>query len=167
MPPYLEDIRQRFMALDCNWGDPPPTTSLLGSLIRSPNAVSDAVRNSGHIESQKVMQQFNNVPHRSKAFTTTWCWTLDGLISRAENFYNVPRVSSDCLSLLENIRSHEESGVPLVIENIHRQKDWQPELFHVDKFQELGSSAGGLVSAFHFFLACSSGLLRYQRSQRA
>ena len=61
-------------------------------------------------------------------------WTLNSLINQSINFHRVPRVSVLSESLLQHINDHELSGVPLVIEDCHKHRNWNTVEFTLDSF---------------------------------
>ncbi|KAL6298227.1 hypothetical protein BKA93DRAFT_812084 [Sparassis latifolia] len=65
---------------------------------------------------------------------TTYGWTFDGLISKGNRFKPVPRVSAlaSVRELEEVVKNHEQSGIPLVIENWHERPEWRKDIFNVD-----------------------------------
>ena len=61
-------------------------------------------------------------------------WTLNSLINKSINFHRVPRVSVLSESLLQHIKDHEISGVPLVVEDCHKHRNWNTVEFTLDSF---------------------------------
>ena len=62
-------------------------------------------------------------------------WTADSLVEN-NNFKYVPRISSSqslCF-LLDKVREHESTGVPLIIEGWHQRPNWNDALFSMEGF---------------------------------
>jgi len=63
-------------------------------------------------------------------------WTDDSLVQSSPNFHHIRRISA-LLSpdeLSSEIRSHEEAGTPLIIEDWNKHADWNTELFSIPSF---------------------------------
>lgn len=67
-------------------------------------------------------------------------WTLDSLINKSLNFHHVRRVPASSSSLPQIINDHENSGVPLVIEDCHKHPSWPKEEFTLDSFASTTSN---------------------------
>lgn len=67
-------------------------------------------------------------------------WTLNSLINQSINFHRVPRVSVLSHSLLQHINDYETSGVPLVVEECHKHRNWNTDEFTLDSFASATSS---------------------------
>lgn len=63
-------------------------------------------------------------------------WTADSLVESGCNFSHVPRISATLSPavLLANVREHEKTGVPLIIEDWHQCSGWNKELFSMEGF---------------------------------
>ncbi|KXN92231.1 hypothetical protein AN958_08684 [Leucoagaricus sp. SymC.cos] len=59
-------------------------------------------------------------------------WTLDELLQQGKRFYPVPRLSCTSQDLESQIKHHEESGKPFVIEGWNQHSRWPKKLFDVD-----------------------------------
>ncbi|KAI0044836.1 hypothetical protein FA95DRAFT_1583630 [Auriscalpium vulgare] len=60
---------------------------------------------------------------------------IDELLSRP-NFSPIQRVSSTDAGLEGNIRSYENAGVPLIIEDLHKGPAWPSGMFHIQWFKQ-------------------------------
>jgi hypothetical protein len=74
----------------------------------------------------------------TKGLITTKGWTLAELVKKAPNFRPVNRVHFRNPSLMQKIRMHEDSGIPLIIEGFHEHESWPTELFTLDWLNEHG-----------------------------
>ncbi|KAJ3568645.1 hypothetical protein NP233_g5586 [Leucocoprinus birnbaumii] len=63
---------------------------------------------------------------------STQGWTLDDLLQKGERFHPVPRSSFGSDDLESQIKRHEESGTPFVIEGWHKHSSWSKKAFSVD-----------------------------------
>lgn len=61
-------------------------------------------------------------------------WTLEGILNQGLNFQAVPRVSVMSDTLSQTIQDYESKGIPLVIEDFHKDPRWPQHLFTLDKF---------------------------------
>ncbi|KAG1827118.1 uncharacterized protein BJ212DRAFT_31326 [Suillus subaureus] len=68
----------------------------------------------------------------TKPLISTKGWTLAQLIKKSPNFCLVDRVRFDDPMLMQTIRTHEESGAPLIIEGFHEHYSWPADLFTLD-----------------------------------
>ena len=64
-------------------------------------------------------------------FLTSAGWSLNELVTRGPRFREIPRVSVSDQNLEATIRQHEASGVPLVIEGIHKHETWPIAMFDI------------------------------------
>ncbi|CAL1704721.1 unnamed protein product [Somion occarium] len=59
-------------------------------------------------------------------------WTLHGLLREGKRFQEVPRISASSPHLIERIKAFEMDGIPLVIEDWHKETNWPTAMFSVD-----------------------------------
>ncbi|OAX38638.1 hypothetical protein K503DRAFT_691203, partial [Rhizopogon vinicolor AM-OR11-026] len=78
-------------------------------------------------------------PFRTKGLITTKGWTLAGLVNKAPNFHPVNRVHCRDPGLIQTIRTHENSGTPLIIQGFHEHESWPTHLFTLDWLNEHGN----------------------------
>jgi hypothetical protein len=71
------------------------------------------------------------MPQPQDPFLTSAGWSLNGLLARGRRFREIPRVSVSDQSLDVTIRQHEASGVPLVIEGMHKHETWPIAMFDI------------------------------------
>jgi hypothetical protein len=71
------------------------------------------------------------MPQPRDPFLTSAGWSLNELLARGRRFREIPRVSvsDQCLDVI--IRQHETSGVPLVIEGMHKHETWPIAMFDI------------------------------------
>jgi hypothetical protein len=74
----------------------------------------------------------------TKGLITTKGWTLAGLVNKAPNFHLVHTVHFRDPGLLQEIRTHEDSGIPLIIQGFHEHESWPTDLFTLDWLNEHG-----------------------------
>ncbi|KAG8876333.1 hypothetical protein FRC20_001836 [Serendipita sp. 405] len=72
-------------------------------------------------------------------------WSMDELLKRGSNFRPVPTFNVEDASLEEVVavvKHHEESGIPLMLQNWHKRSSWDPELLSaswLENWQDAGS----------------------------
>jgi hypothetical protein len=128
----IEAIRKVVMASPYSWGDPP-------SLIQLPNSATPLPNN--------PWASTSNIAGSPANRTMSWKdWTLEALLSRG--FEEVDRIAANSPNLLDVIREHEESGEPVIIEGLHKERQWDADLFSLEKFQALSLNDGGVFSFY-------------------
>lgn len=75
----------------------------------------------------------------TRGLITTKGWTLAGLVNKAPNFHPVHTVHFRDPGLLQEIRTHEDSGIPLIIQGFHEHESWPADLFSLDWLNEHGN----------------------------
>jgi len=71
------------------------------------------------------------MPQPQDPFLTSAGWSLNELLARGRRFREIPHVSVSDQSLDVIIRQHEASGVPLVIEGMHKHETWPTAMFDI------------------------------------
>jgi hypothetical protein len=71
------------------------------------------------------------MPQLQDPFLTSAGWSLNELVTRGRRFREIPRVSASDQTLEATIRQHEASGVPLVIERMHKDETWPTAMFDI------------------------------------
>ena len=76
----------------------------------------------------------NNLPSRPEStFTSCKTWNLQTLLSGGRRFKAVPRVSAlSKIEMRQAIQKHENSGEPLIIDNLDKCENWPTELLSID-----------------------------------
>lgn len=115
----------------------PDITTPNASLEHRPNVT----RSPTFSDNLKQIYPINNHAAKhplTKGLITTKGWTLSGLVKKASNFYPVDRIHFRDPGLMQKIQTHEDSGVPLIIQGFHEHKDWPTDLFTLDWLNEHG-----------------------------
>lgn len=73
-------------------------------------------------------------PNGVIAMNSTRNWSLQGILSQGSNFRAADRVSALSTTLHEAIDHHEREGLPLVIEDLHKRRQWPHHIFTLDQF---------------------------------
>ena len=76
------------------------------------------------------------MPRPHDPFLTSAGWSLNELVTRGRRFREIPRVSVSDQNLGVTIRQHEASGVPLVIEGMHKHETWPVAMFDIQWLRE-------------------------------
>ena len=71
------------------------------------------------------------MPQPQDPFLTSAGWSLKELVKRGRRFREIPRVSVSDEKLAITICHHEASGVPLVIEDMHKHENWPIAMFDI------------------------------------
>jgi hypothetical protein len=71
------------------------------------------------------------MPQPQDPHLTSAGWSLNELVTRGRRFCEIPRVSVSDQNLEVTIRRHEASGVPLVIEGMHKHETWPNAMFNI------------------------------------
>jgi hypothetical protein len=80
----------------------------------------------------------------STGFVTTEGWSLDALLQQGHNFQPVPVVDIAQMSssqIEDLVKSHEESGLPLLMRNWHKTSIWKKEIFDPEWLERLEGSS--------------------------
>ncbi len=76
---------------------------------------------------------------------TTKGWTLQSLLNDGKNFRSIERISalSDPKVVERKVREHEESNIPLIVEDCHKHSSWNQGLFTLECLENANSDEGG------------------------
>jgi len=142
----MESRRRQLLAAPRRWGDLvstvphtgcPPLDHIRENFNPSVTALP-IVPNDNDPLGQPTYHQIP-IPSNTTMISTKG-WALDSLINKSINFHHVRRVSALSTSLSQIIDDHEESGLPLVIEDCHKHPNWYK--FTLDSFASDKTSNG-------------------------
>lgn len=157
----LEERRRQLMSINTDWGVP-CLLSMSKSGSAAPEepgtstdlnkALQDATIAAPNMEYEVTQQT------RPKIFVSSKDWSVGGLLQQGESrFKEVPRVSALApLELLSAIQQHEESGIPLIIEDWHKHPKWPKDKFTLDWFREHGQQGAVAVLSALLGSICST-----------
>lgn len=174
----IEQRRKQLMAKQPEWGDTPSPphlsfaswSSQSGSEPREPSSDPPPPATARDSEEDVAALDASDAliiaDPRTRTFRVSKppamlsceAWTLDSLVAKSKNFYQVPRVQwSPDTSTAAQIEAFEakRKGVPLVVEGLHNDPHWITDKFTPEWFSQHGAK-GAIV--------CTSESERYSLS---
>lgn len=145
----IESRRRELLANRRQWGDPVSSVPHTGCPPSTPDHIRENINPSA--TASPIVEPFDNdslgplggpvdptylqipIPVNNTMISTKG-WTLDSLIKQSINFHHVRRVSALSSSLSQIIDDHEESGLPLVVEDCHKHPNWSKCEFTLETF---------------------------------
>lgn len=144
----MESRRRALMALGDSehlLGSQDPVSAVPLSPLLSPAPPLDAVgRSMGEMPSVLSTPLPTGIPPSQ--------WEVKSMVKSSNNFNHVPRISASVSvnALLDKVREHEKSGVPLIIEGWHKRPDWDHALFSMTGFVADSTQSEYLISIHTF-----------------
>jgi hypothetical protein len=160
----MSDLRQ---PPDINTQANEPTAQLQPAVLL-PTAQSINMIESGHMEDAagspepiedqkpesepKTPLRQKRKPRVGRSVLVTRGWKLDEIIASSENFVPFDRIRVSEFGpqeLLEEMKSRDEKGIPLVVEGWHEKSGWNHEVFDIAFFQKSLSSEDVVARDVH------------------
>lgn len=139
----FESFRKRLMMQTFTWGDAPPGTYVTATAsgvrpdLGKPSNPNPVALSNATATTQMSYVVADSV--RQKISISSQDWTsAPALVKQGKRFELVPRVSISAHELSSTIQAHERSGVPLIIEGLHKHTEWPKDMFHIDWLREHG-----------------------------
>jgi hypothetical protein len=75
---------------------------------------------------------------QSQNFYEIQDWSLNKLLSKSKRFRPVPRIMASSPDLANALDDYERSGIPLIVEGVHKHGRWHADMFNPTWFCKHG-----------------------------